>query len=307
MKRTLTQLKTRFGQLTGDTSSANTSLGADLMNDALGEIYAIGAWSFLEITRTATTTASTQFYDEPNDMDKLLSVTVLNGTTTYTPQEASNRKQWDHINSSSSIESDIPEWFFRWNGQVGFYPTPSTTVADAISFHIRRTTSELTVEDYSTGTVDIITAASTAVTGASTVWSASMAGRWIRTTKSDTASAAGDGEWYEIASVATTTTLTLEKAYGGTSLTTGASASYLMGEVSRLPDNFQQLPLYYALDEYFTNIHIDPVRASRNKFKYDEGLAKLKAGYLNKTLDPTMHFTDDIEEINPNLRIRSVG
>jgi hypothetical protein len=76
-------------------------------------------------------------------------------------------------------------------------------------------------------------------------------GRYIRITPSDLAiTLAGDGMWYEIASVPSATTLTLVRAYGGTALS-AASATYTIGQMPLLPEAFHDMPWQWAAGTYW--------------------------------------------------------
>lgn len=69
------------------------------------------------------------------------------------------------------------------------------------------------------------------VAGTGTAWTAAMAGRFIRITDADAANK-GDGNWYEISSVASGTSMTLLQGYQGTSIAAG-NAAYVIGHPSR--------------------------------------------------------------------------
>src|SRR3990167_4944717 len=148
-----------FGDLTGDSSSANLTLADTLMNLRRRVILSARKWWFLEKPFTLSTQASTQFLDIPGDIDRILSspyVTV--GSTRYTPTEAPSREFWDQLNQNS-YTSDMPEYWFLYNGQLGFYPTPATA-GNTITFNAKQKIRDLNIADYTTGT--IITTSTTA-------------------------------------------------------------------------------------------------------------------------------------------------
>lgn len=297
--KSYTELRNQFGSLAINNSSTNLTLGDELINDSLRNIYAMGDWDFLEKTATASTAASTQFYALPFDYSKLKGVTITIGSFIYTPKEVPNREMWDRLNESSTT-SDIPEFFFIFNGQLGFFPKPASTTSNAITYIYRRRVADLNVADFSTGNVSAITSGSTTVTGASTSWTVPMAGRFLRVTHTNTAGASGDGQWYEISSVASSTSIVLTKAYNGTTIT--ANTAYKIGQMSFLPEEHQNLPVYKALQIYFMSVQPEPVRSQMYGQLYEDGVMRLKADHLDKTHNVVVEDIG-VTQINPNLTV----
>lgn len=302
--KSYTQLRNLFGTLTNNSESATLTLADELINDSVRAICSLRPWHFLQKSSTISTVASTQFYDLPAEYSRLIHVSVIQGTTTWNPVEIESREEWDRINQVTSYTSDFPQYYHIFNKRIGFWPKPTTAVANAITIYYRKTIADMSVADYSTGTVDIITNASTTVTGASTVWASPMAGRFLRVTPTNVAATAGDGFWYEVSSVTSSTVLVLTRNYAGTSLTTGAAAAYTIGQMSPLPDAFQDLPLHRALMIYFTSVEPEATRAGMYKTMYEEGLVRLKEAEGSKTLTPVLYEGwGDREIINPNLLV----
>lgn len=297
-------LRGLFGSLANNSSTTNLTLGDQLINDAYRSICASQDWDFLQKTATASTVASTQFYDLPFDCDKVMDVKITNGTTVYSPEEVGSRDLWDRINSTTSVTAVEPIYWFVFNNQLGFYPAPSSAITNGITFTYRQRVADLNVADYSTGTVDAVTNGSTTVTGSGTTWTSPMAGRWIRITKSNTAASAGDHMWYQISSVTNSTTLVLARAYNGTTLSAGAGAAYLIGQMPIFPEAFQTLPVYRALKIYFTSIQPEANQAAMYDRLYDVDLEKMKDDYGSRTLSPVLTPSMGGRDIvNPNLTI----
>lgn len=251
--------RTMYGTLSNDSSSANLTAGSLLMNEMRRQILSSRRWKFLEKPKTLSTVASQQAYDLPSDLNWLSGLTVTISSTKYRPIEIHSREEWDRINQSTSVTSDVPEFFFLTNSTLELYPIPSSSTTDAITFKYGRKQKDLSIDDYTTGTITSISNGASAVVGSGTSWTVKMANRWIRFTDSDTANT-GDGEWYEIASVTDTTHLTLDFLYNGTSISAG-SAAYTIGQVSLLPEAYQMLPLYKALVHYFTSVKPDTTKS----------------------------------------------
>lgn len=287
-----------YGTWTKNTASANLSMGDQIANDDYRHILAARDWPFLERTRTLSTVASTQFYNLPYDCDQVREVAVTVSNTRYVPKQSPDRAHWDMLNLSS-FTSDIPEWYFVFNGQVGLWPTPATS-SNTITITQKSRVIDLSVADYTTGTIVSVSNAGTAVVGSGTTWTERMAGRYIRFTYSDTANT-GDGLWYEISAVTGTTTMTLVRAYGGTSISTG-TAAYTIGQMPLLPEAFHDLPWRYAAADYW--MKEDDERSGSFKTKHDEDVKELTRTWGSPTTDMVIDDGRDQSIINPNLVIR---
>lgn len=263
-----------MGVLTGDASSTNLSTMDTLHNEAIKEVVTDKAWGFRQKTKTLSTVASQQFYNLPADCGKVLNVTVLIGTTRYTPARVKTREDWDRLNQSTNVLSDTPERYFVFGKTIGFYPTPSSATSSAITVSYQREVKDLSIADYTTGTITSIASGATTVTGSGTSWTAQMAGRFIRITDSNTANT-GDGYWYEISSVTSATVLELVSPYNGTSIAAG-TAAYTIGQTSIIPEDHQMTPLYRAVEIYFTAVQPESDRAAQFKNLFLENKRRMQ-------------------------------
>lgn len=295
--KSYTELRNLYGSLTNNSSTENLSLGDELIIDNIRIITAKRPWSFLEKTKTASTVASQQAYNLPFDYRKLIDVTVTIGSYKYTPKEAPSREYWDYINASTSVTSDTPLYYFIFNGQLNFWPTPASSTSNAITYSYIRGFKNLSIADYTTGTIDAVSG--TAVTGSGTTWASPMIGRYLRITPTNVATSSGDGIWYEISAVGSGTSITLTNSYNGTTLTTGAGAAYTIGEMPILPEEYQVLPVYRACEFYFSTKTEDLNRAQYFKRLYDEGYAGMINFYGRKTSNVVIGSTS-MPVQNPN-------
>lgn len=139
------------------------------------------------------------------------------------------------------------------------------------------------------------------ITGTATAWSQTMAGQWINITPSNTDASSGDGRWYQIQSVQSATSLTLFNEYVGTGTTSSISgASYIIGQVPILNENYQDLPLYRMAVVYYTVRFPDEARAKWFQKLYDDGYEALNKEFSGKTTSPVLLDTD-VGIYNPNL------
>jgi len=261
------------GKLTSDSSADNLTLLDTLLNEADREILTLKPWPFAYKTRMfSTNTANVHFL--PQDCGTVNTITVTIGTTKYTPPVVTTREEWDSLNQSTST-SNTPEYVYIFGNSFSFYPAPASATTDAGTISFKRRQKDLSVADYTTGTISSIALAGVAVVGATTSWTTQMAGRFIRITDSNTGNT-GDGYWYEIASVETTTALTLVTPYNGIAIS-GGSAAYTIGQTSIIPEEFQTLSVYRACELYFSGIMPERERAGLYKGLYAEGVQRMKA------------------------------
>lgn len=240
----------------------------------------------------------------PQYIDRVSSVYVTVGTYNYSPRECPSREIWDKLNMTT-FSSDIPTWWFVYNGKLGLFPTASTA-GNIITINSKQLARDLTVADYTTGSIATAVNASGTITGSGTTFTASMVGRWLRITESDTANK-GDGYWYKILSYTSGTVITLEKPYQGTAITAG-SAAYTISQCSLMPEQYQDLPVYGALRTYFTSVAPDNSKAQLYQGMYMEMYKTLESDYTNK--NTSMVIDDgtgrDFDMLNPNLFISDV-
>jgi len=269
---------------------------AEYLNDGHRNVCSMKDWDWLFERYTIATVANQQAYKYPAYCEKPRSVVVTVSSITHTPIEITSRSDWDFINQTTQT-SDTPQFWYAYNGEINLYPRPASN-GNSIIIDSKVKIKDLSIADYTTGSISELANGGTAVTGSGTSWTASMAGRWIRITESDTANK-GDGQWYKIASVASTTSLTLLRAYGGTTITAG-SANYTIGQMPLLPEFSHLLPAYWAASEYW--LHNDATRGEKYLNKYKELLGELVTAESSKTSSPVL-FKNRPTRLNPNLFI----
>lgn len=270
--KSFTESRNLYGSLTKNTNAANLTLADELLNDEHRKIITMHPFSFLEKSSTISTVASQQAYDQPGDLDKLINVTVSNGSIIHTPIYKPSRIFWDMVNDQSTpTKSDTTELFTIFGKQVLFYPTPSSS-GNTITFYYRKRIRKMSIADYTTGTIVTTVNGDETIVGSTTSWTAGMADKYIKITSTNAANV-GDGEWYEIDSITDGTNLELVAPYEGTAITAG-SAAYILADVPLLPESFHDIILWRPLADYW--------------FRNDD--ADLAAYYLGK-------FADDFKSL----------
>lgn len=286
-----------YGKFTKNTSTENLAYGDTLMNEIEKRVVNSRPWNFLHRIHTDATVASQQFYNLPVRYKRLVGKpTITVGSQKYQPIEAPNREAWDRINQTAS-ESDTPQYFFIFNGQIGFYPTPATD-DNVITLPYEIQAIDLSIADYTTGTIVSVENGGTTVEGSGTTWTSGMAGRYIRI-DDDNSATSGDNAWYKIASVTDSNTLELDIPYEGVSIT-GASQTYTIAQVSLIPNGYDNLPVYKAAEQYFID-NDNFNKSDRFARLFNEGLEVMEAEQLTKTT--SLVIEEDVPVRNPNLYI----
>lgn len=267
----LTTLQTLTGVQSTDTINSATLL--QFWNDSRRTVAGIngGRWPWLEIEEQVLTVANQEYVEIPNHIRRIVSARQENditpNTVTYIPKLIFDPTKWDLVIASNLGTSDIPYFAYERNSRLYIQPIPSTN-GNIVKMRGRLVIRDVAIDDYNTGTIVSIANGATTVTGVGTTWTASMAGRWIRITESDTANK-GDGYWYEIASVTSTTVLELKKLYQGTSISAG-SAAYILGQITYEPETYQMAPIYRAVAQYW-DLKENMVLSERYWRAYDGG------------------------------------
>lgn len=247
-------------------------------------------------TQSGTHSVIPAFKTIPQYIDRVSSLYVTVGSYNYTPTEVSSKGQWDRLNQTT-FTSDIPTRWYMYNGKLGMFPRPSTA-SNVVTISSKRLAKDLTVADYTTGSIVTAVNGSATITGTGTTFTASMVGRWLRITESDTADK-GDGFWYKIQSYTSGTVITLERPYQGTAITTG-SAAYTISLCSLLPEQYQDLPIYGALRTYFTSVDPNAQKAQLYEGMYQNMYKTMEGDYSVKNQSVVIDSGDDYDQPNPN-------
>jgi len=274
--KTYTNLRTDIAQGcnvdTSDTTKMTTLDG--YMNDTVRTICNLhsGKLRFLETTKDMVTVASQEGYEIPNKFRKLIDMYIYSGTgsagdTIYSPEMIFDPTKWKTVKQMNMGESNVPVFTYVENTKYYIQPIPSTS-SNKITLRGRVRVRDLSIADYTTGTIVSVANEGTAIVGDSTTWTADMVGRYIKITDT-TAAGGGDGFWYEVGAFTDATHITLTKPYEGTAISAG-SATYTIGQVSPIPEAYQPAIPYRAIALYWQNQN-DRARAKDYWMLYDGG------------------------------------
>ncbi len=239
------------------------------------------------LTETATDTIDTvgvQAYPIPATVSKIKNGTITVGQLVYTPAPVQSIQEWTMLNALP-YTSDIPNHFYIYNSQVLFWPIPSTT-GNVITFNYKGRVPDLSIADYTTGTLSSIAVGDTQVTGVGTTWSAiaptgvdvSFLNLFLKVTPPS-----GDGIWYPIQRFESTTSLTLLTPIQNAPSAT--AAAYVIGQLPLLSEDFHDMLVFGALEVYFASILNDDKAAQKYGTLYRTRLDLLEAYAGSKSVN----------------------
>lgn len=223
----------------------------------------------LEEERSILTTTSDS-YALPERFIKLNELYVTVSSTRYYADHEYSDEAWGRFKRQSSATSDMLRSVFVRPGLHTFeiYPTPATA-GNTMKLIYHAFSKDLTAANYITGTITTLANLGTAITFSGTTLTASMVGRWILLP---------DGNWYKLATFTDTTHMSIQQQYQGSEIVAGTE-TYIIGEIPRIPVGTHELPVYYALWQYYQGIKRDKVMAAYYKNLWDEGSLQAKADF----------------------------
>lgn len=159
---TFTGSRNLFAQLTNNSNASNLTFGDTLINQYTLELVHKFASYLTETQITLQTLPGQAFYSVGTKLRKIGTVMVNVGGTNSTnltstgfnwqPVECPNRQYWNKLNLVQNITSDVPQFFYYFDGQIGLYPKPSAGY-NPIYITGQLEATPLEVADYTTGTL----------------------------------------------------------------------------------------------------------------------------------------------------------
>lgn len=255
------------------------------------------------MTATATIDISTigvQAYPIPANVSKDKNVTITVGQLQYVPAPVQSIQEWTLLNALP-YTSDIPNYFYLYNNQVMFWPIPSTT-GNVITMNYKGRVADLSFADYTTGTLSALAVGSNVITGVATAWNTPYPiGVDIAyyNLQIKIPPPYGDGLWYPIQRFNSATEVVLVTPLQNAPSTT--AASYTIGQLPILQEDFHDMLVYGALKTYYSSILDNDKAYKKYNAMYEERLDLLEAYAANKTIQVDLG-AQPIPN-NPNLYI----
>lgn len=267
MKLTYTLLQEQFLRNIGKVGSTDSTLLADFKSN-LGQrqqmVFASMQDYMTQQPLTDATVAATQYYHYPPGITNIEDVVVTVGSVNYTLDPIVSQKNWDLLNAIQVQASAIPQFFFPRRDDYGIWPIPQAAYTITFNYHIRQI--NLTIDDYTAGTVTVTNDSKT-ITGAGTTWTAAMVNRWFTVTD---ATSTGQGQWYRISVFTAVGTMTLENEFAGA---TGNTLTYRIGQAPEIPDEGHIILVDGATADFYAGLRSDVAKATwfNNKFWTGDG------------------------------------
>jgi len=255
----------------------------------------VGAGKFLaalgrEYNRKARFTdlvASQQYYQLPEDGQKLKEAVADSGGWKVPLEQVPNEHTWRQLNMMT-VTGNPTHYFIKGYDELGLFPIPGATITDGLELVFSPKHVELTQDDYTTGTLTVTNGSQT-VTGASTVFTSKLIGQWLQVTDGS------DGNWYRVSDFVSTTVLTLENFYQGTS---GSSKTFRIGQVVDIPEEYAEAPSDYACHRHYMR-RGNPQKASTFKTLFDAAVEGAKDEYGNTTDNQVITVEPQYRTYNP--------
>lgn len=252
---------------------------------------------------TAISSVGVQYYDIPANISKIKNNTINVGQLKYQPVPIQTRQEWDMVNFLP-YTSDIPNYFFIYNGKLGIFPIPSTT-GNILTFNYQTRVADLTFTDYTGGHIAAggMVAGSTAVTGLITSWATT--GLYPQNVdisyynlKIKANPPYGDGIWYPIRMFTGETTLVLDlPVINAPNIT--AATTYTIGQFPLLQEDFHDMLVFSAAMTYHSSIVKDPDKFKEFDRLYSDRLGMLEAYAGTKQVNVDLGSSP--QAVNPNL------
>jgi hypothetical protein len=230
-----------FQQITQDYSAAGLVIAKRDINEGGAMFLNRLGRKFNKEYLTTSLVANQQYYQMSNGTLRISEIRCLNGTNYYTPELVTSEEEWNDMNTISTTGNYPTHYYIRGFNEIGLYPIPSTAVASGMIVSHEPQHVDLTQDDYTTGTITVSNGA-VAITHSASGFTQNMVGRWLQVTDGS------DGKWYRIASFTSTSVVSLENYYEGIS---GSGRSFRIGEVMKIPNAYQDAPVYYACERFY--------------------------------------------------------
>ncbi len=267
---------TKFQTISGSTNSTDLLQGKQDINIGYKRFNAAIARYFTRKQAFTDLVANQQYYQTPIDSIRVANVTVTlaNSTLQFPLEQIRDEQEWRFKNIYPYYSTYVKYYFVYGNDQIGLFPIPSTTVSAGLRFVYQPQDVDLTKADYSTGTVTITNGGVT-VTGVGTSWNQAQMG-----TMQFQVTDGSDGNFYEILSVNSTTSITLKTPYTGPSV---AGVTYRLGQMFIFPGEFDDVPIDYALYRFWESRN-NPSRAQYHKKNFDDAVNKAVEDYASSSI-----------------------
>lgn len=281
------KLYTELESITGESSTAHETLFKTHINDTQRIVANKCRIPLLEDSEDIDTVDGTNNYLLPRWMDKVITAFVtVDDDPIYRPRPVEDYKFWQYLQSLSTGENDVVQYYMILGRRIYLWPTPASD-DNVITVFGRKKVKDMSLDDYTTGTITTATVGDETITASGSSWATNAVGNYIRIDYT-----AGDYEWYEIDSITDTTHLETVRAYEGASIAAG-SATYNIGEFSYIPEQYHDIMIIRSLALFYENLEDKTISESYWR-RYDggveAGLYYVKGGLIGGMLADLMEY-----------------
>jgi hypothetical protein len=263
---------TLYQQLTQDYSTAGLVIAKRDINEGGAVFLNRFGRKFDKEYLTASLVANQQYYQLAAGTLRSSEVRCLNGTNYYTPDLVASEEEWNKLNTITTTGSIPSHYYIRGFNEIGLYPIPSAAVTNGLQISLEPQHVDLTQDDYTTGTVTVTNGA-VAITHSASGFTPQMVGRWLQVTDGT------DGKWYRIASYTSSSVVSLENYYEGVS---GSGRTFRIGEIMKIPNGYQDAPVYYAAERFYLTQNDEP-SANGYNIRFEKKMKNAKETYGKST------------------------
>lgn len=238
---TFTDQQVLYQQLTQDYSAAGLIIGKRDINEGCAMFLNRLGRKFNKEYLTANLKADQQYYQFSSEVLRISEGRFLNGSQYYNANMVADEQRWNLMNTIALTGSYPTDYYIRGFNELGVYPIPKADVPNGVIISYEPQHVDLTQDDFTTGSVTVSNGA-VAITHSGTSFTQNMVGRWLQVTDGT------DGKWYRIGAFVSTSVINLENYYEGIS---GSNRSFRIGEISKIPNAYQDAPVYYAVERFY--------------------------------------------------------
>lgn len=258
-----------FSSLAQTDNPSHLTLGAKNINMGTKKVEKLLGMPPMQEERTYSTITTGNAYPLPErfiTMDQLY--VLASGQRRYADREYSEDAWRGYMQRPNTTISDYLTNVFVRPGLHKFEVFPLFATAGLTMTMIYDSfTKDMTANDYATGHITTLANGGTVVTFSGETLTPLMAKRWLKT---------DDGNWYFIDSVNVAAhQVTLLMPYQGTAIS-GGTSSFVIAEISRLPEGTHDIPVFYALWLHFLGVNRDVTQATYWKQQWTESTAWAK-------------------------------
>jgi hypothetical protein len=226
-------------------------------------------------SRVTNLVASTQYYQIPEDSQRITLVIATSGGYNIPLTQIADEESWRLFNMTSTTGQPT-HFFVRGFDEIGIYPIPASSVTAGLEIVFGPRSAFLRgndIDDTTTSTTVTVSNGSQTVTSSGTPFTSILIGRGFEVTDGT------DTRWYRIKAVPTTSTLTLENYYQGTS---GSAKTFRIGDVMDIPDEYLEVPAYWAIYRFWKR-RGDTKKADIALAEFRDGQSMCRESYATQT------------------------